>query len=75
MVEVIIDKEQIRDMLFVCGVDEMKILVDLMRERQDDMLKRIVDAIKTYENDPSLKNFKGAINSLYGTKKEIEDLL
>ena len=75
MVKVIIDKEKIRDMLFVCGVEEMEIMASLFRERIDDMLKRIGEAIKMYETDPSLKNAKKALECWYETKKRIRNII
>ncbi len=75
MVNIIIDKEYIRDMLFVCGINEMKILIDLIREKQDHMLKGVVDVIKMYENDPYLKTAKKSLDFWYETKKEIDNLL
>ena len=69
-----IDKEKIRDMLFACGIAEMEIVVDLIREKQDHMLKKTVDLIKMYENDPMLKDSRG-LDFWYETKKRIDDLL
>ncbi|KKL07844.1 hypothetical protein LCGC14_2581900 [marine sediment metagenome] len=75
MVDVIIDKEKIRDMLFVCGIKEMKTIITLIRERQSKMSNQVNDLIKMYENDPHLKTATKALDAWYETKKEIDDLL
>ncbi|KKL45867.1 hypothetical protein LCGC14_2351350 [marine sediment metagenome] len=75
MVKVIIDKEKIRDMLFVCGIEEMEIMASLFRERIDNMLKKVVDAIRLYENDPYLKDAKKALDVMYETKERIRNII
>ncbi len=75
MVDVIIDKEKIRDMLFVCGIKEMKTIITLIRERQSKMSNQVNDLIKMYENDPYLKDATKALDFWYETKKEINNLI
>lgn len=75
MVKVIVDKEKIRDMLFMCGIEEMEIMASLFRERIGNMLEKIVDAIRLYENDPYLKDSKKALDAMYETKKRIENII
>ena len=75
MVKVIVDKEKIRDMLFVCGIEEMEIMASLFRERIANMLKGVVDLINMFENDPYLKDAKKALDFWYETKKRIENII
>lgn len=70
----VVDKEKIRDMFFVCGIEEMEIMASLFKEKIDNMLKRIVALIKMYENDPELYDAKKALDFWYGTKKRIENI-
>ena len=75
MVKVIVDKEKIRDMFFVCGIEEMEIMASLFRERIDNMLKKVVDAIRLYENDSYLKDAKKALDAMYETKERIRNII
>ncbi len=75
MVKVIIDKEKIRDMLFICGIEEMEIMASLFREKIGNMLEKVVDVIRLYENDPYLKDAKKALDAMYETKKRIRNII
>ena len=75
MVKVIIDKEKIRDMFFACGIKEMKIMASLFREKIDNMLKKVVDAIRLYENDPYLKDAKEVLDAMYKSKERIKNII
>ena len=75
MTKVIIDKEKIRDMFFVCGIKEMEIMASLFREKISNMLKKVVDLINMFENDPYLKDTKKALDFWYETKKRIENII
>ncbi len=75
MVKVIIDKEKIRDMLFICGIEEMEIMASLFREKIGNMLEKVVDVIRLYENDPYLKDAKKALDAMYETKERIRNII
>ncbi len=75
MTKVIIDKEKIRDMFFVCGIKEMEIMASLFREKIANMLKGVVDLINIFENDPYLKDGKKALDFRNKTKKRIENII
>lgn len=73
--KVIVDKDYIKTMFGVCGIEELEIIVPILKERINKMLKGVVELIEMFETDKELKNFLKPLEFWYGTKKRIEDLL
>ena len=70
-----LNKEYFEDLFYICGLDDLEILIPILKTRIDEMLLKFIDLIKMYETADDLKGAIKAINGLYETKERIEKLL
>ena len=75
-----INEEQIANMFTYmldmwCGINELEIIIPILKKRINRMLKKTNECIEMYENDTVLRNFRKAIEIQYKTKERIEKLL
>ena len=69
-----IDKERFITIFHACGIEELEVIVPILKERIDHMLKGVIELIEMLESDDFLPKPMKALEFWYETKKRIENL-